>query len=111
MNVCLTGSSVPDHVRPPPYYLSGQPPPGPRQPTPNTKEEVERMRAACSLARRILTEASKMANPGVTTDSIDQLVTRLVFEAGAYPSPLNYRHFPKSVCTSGRVLCILSPLV
>ena len=49
---------------------------------------MERIRAACSLARRILTEASKMATPGVTTDSIDQLVTRLAFEAGGGSLPL-----------------------
>ena len=88
-------------MRPPDYYLTGVPAPGPAQPTVNTAEDIERLRAACSLARRILSEASRLATPGVTTDEIDQLVTRLAFEAGAYPSPLNYRHFPKSVCTSG----------
>ena len=97
----VTGSSLPAHVSPPSYYLTGQPTPGPRQPTANTLQEVQRMRAACSLARRILNEASRLATPGVTTDNIDLLVTELAFEAGAYPSPLNYRHFPKSVCTSG----------
>ena len=72
----------------------------------NTAEDIERLRAACRLARRILDEASTLATPGVTTDQIDQLVTRLAFQAGAYPSPLNYRHFPKSVCTSvNNVLC------
>jgi len=34
---------------------------------------------------------SQIIKPGVTTDEIDQLVTRLSFLAGAYPSPLNYR--------------------
>lgn len=90
----------------PGYYLTGVPPPGPAQPTVNTREDIERLKAACRLAREILKEASSLASPGVTTDQIDQLVTRLAFQAGAYPSPLNYRQFPKSVCTSvNNVIC------
>jgi len=58
------------------------------------------MREACTLARRVLTEAGKLAKVGITTNEIDDLVTHLAFDAGAYPSPLNYRNFPKSVCTS-----------
>lgn len=37
---------------------------------------------------------------GMTTSEIDELVHRVVVEGGAYPSPLNYLGFPKSVCTS-----------
>jgi methionyl aminopeptidase len=37
---------------------------------------------------------------GRTTDDIDAMVHRLAIENNAYPSPLNYRGFPKSVCTS-----------
>ena len=87
----MSGSSIPEHVSRPSYYLSGQPGPGPSQPQPNTPQEVERMRAACSLASKILSEASTLARPGVTTDHIDQTVTKLAFQASAYPSPLNYR--------------------
>ena len=47
-----------------------------------------------------------MVSGGVTTEQIDQLVTKLSFDAGAYPSPLNYRNFPKSVCSSvNNVIC------
>lgn len=38
--------------------------------------------------------------PGITTDDIDELAHRLTIESGAYPSPLHYSGFPKSVCTS-----------
>ena len=38
--------------------------------------------------------------PGITTEEIDHLVHHLTVSHGAYPSPLNYRGFPKSVCTS-----------
>lgn len=34
--------------------------------------------------------AGKMVAPGVTTDEIDQAVHKMIIEAGAYPSPLNY---------------------
>jgi methionyl aminopeptidase len=43
--------------------------------------------------------------PGVTTDELDAPATR-VHRRGGYPSPLNYRGFPKSVCTSvNEVIC------
>lgn len=34
------------------------------------------------------------------TDLIDSMVHDLIIQSNAYPSPLNYRFFPKSVCTS-----------
>lgn len=36
----------------------------------------------------------------MTTDAIDEAVHNWTIEAGAYPSPLHYKGFPKSVCTS-----------
>ena len=102
----LPASSIPSHVTPPPYYMSGEPGPSPERPEVKTPEAIAGMRTACSLARQILNEASQLARPGVRTQEIDEAVTRLAFEAGAYPSPLNYRGFPKSVCTSvNNVVC------
>ena len=37
--------------------------------------------------------------PGITTDQIDAIVHQAIIDRNAYPSPLNYREFPKSVCT------------
>lgn len=37
---------------------------------------------------------------GVTTEDIDKVVHQAAILFGAYPSPLNYKEFPKSVCTS-----------
>ena len=37
---------------------------------------------------------------GVTTDAIDKVVHQAAIQCNAYPSPLNYLGFPKSVCTS-----------
>ena len=42
----------------------------------------------------------------MTTDEIDMYVHDKVISEGAYPSPLNYQNFPKSVCTSvNNVVC------
>lgn len=46
---------------------------------------------------------SKIASfyqPSVTTNEIDKAVHEMIIDAGAYPSPLGYGGFPKSVCTS-----------
>lgn len=64
-----------------------------------SQEEINGIRESCQLARKILDEAHKIVKPGVTTDEIDTLVHDLTIENGAYPSPLNYYGFPKSVCT------------
>jgi len=37
---------------------------------------------------------------GVTTDDLDAIAHAACIAAGAYPSPLLYRRFPKSICTS-----------
>lgn len=68
--------------------------------------EIENMKKACKLARNILKEAGESLRVGVTTNEIDQLVYDLSLAHDAYPSPLNYRGFPKSVCTSvNNVIC------
>jgi methionyl aminopeptidase len=71
-----------------------------------TAEEIEGIRAACKLGRYVLDEAHKIAKVGVRTDEIDVLIHELCVENEAYPSPLNYYDFPKSVCTSvNEVIC------
>ena len=64
------------------------------------------MREAGSLAAEILRLAGEQVRPGITTDEIDIFVHDLTIERGAYPSPLNYHGYPKSVCTSvNDVIC------
>ena len=41
-----------------------------------------------------------MLQPGITTDFLDATIHDMIINNGAYPSPLNYRGFPKSICTS-----------
>tara|TARA_B110000977_G_scaffold86338_1_gene115046 strand:+ start:27011 stop:27229 length:219 start_codon:yes stop_codon:yes gene_type:complete len=62
-------------------------------------EQIEMMKKAGRLAAEVLDFAESIAKPGVTTDYIDQKVHKMIIDAGAYPSPLNYGGFPKSVCT------------
>jgi len=72
----------------------------------NDPEGLDRMRHAARLARRVLDYACTLAKPGVTTDDIDTAVHEALLEAGAYPSPLNYVGFPKSLCSSvNEVIC------
>jgi methionyl aminopeptidase len=64
------------------------------------------MREAGKLAAEILRLAGEQVRPGITTDEIDIFVHDLTIERGAYPSPLNYHGYPKSVCTSvNDVIC------
>ena len=66
-----------------------------------TAADVEGMRRAGRLAAEVLDMAEKMIAPGTTTtNDIDEAVHAMTIAAGAYPSPLNYGGFPKSVCTS-----------
>ena len=65
-----------------------------------TPEEVERVRAAGKVAAGAIVEAAKIAVPGTTTDQIDVLIHEYICDHGAYPSTVDYRGYPKSVCTS-----------
>ena len=51
-------------------------------------------------------EVGPRVEPGVTTDRLDEIVHDATIARGGYPSPLNYRGYPKSVCTSvNEVIC------
>ena len=57
------------------------------------------MREACLLGRKALDLGHSLVKPGVTTDFIDAKVHNFIIKNNAYPSPLNYHSFPKSLCT------------
>eukprot|EP00775_Hariotina_reticulata_P003656 gene3656-3917_t len=97
---------VPAQIPRPPYAASGKLPPVDRKPQIHTAEGLVKMRASCKLAAQVLQAAGELIRPGITTDEIDAAVHQMVVDAGAYPSPLNYGRFPKSVCTSvNEVMC------
>jgi methionyl aminopeptidase len=71
-----------------------------------TPSMLARMREACQLAGDTLVMVGKHIAPGMTTDDINTLVHDYTLKHGAWPSPLNYHGFPKSVCTSvNEVVC------
>ncbi|MBN8551136.1 MAG: type I methionyl aminopeptidase [Deltaproteobacteria bacterium] len=72
------------------------------------------MRETCRITSLILDAVGDIIKPGISTEDINTFVHRMTLEHGATPSPLNYKGYPKSVCTSiNDVVChgIPSPLV
>ncbi|KAI5461943.1 methionine aminopeptidase 1 [Mariannaea sp. PMI_226] len=66
----------------------------------------EAMRKVCRLAREVLDVVASELKPGITTDYLDSVCHKACIERDSYPSPLNYNHFPKSICTSpNEVVC------
>uniref|UniRef100_A0A7N0ZWK7 Methionine aminopeptidase n=1 Tax=Kalanchoe fedtschenkoi TaxID=63787 RepID=A0A7N0ZWK7_KALFE len=91
---------VPDHIPKPPYVGTLELPPLSKQHQFHDSQGIDKMRTACQLAARVLDYAGTLVRPSVTTNEIDKAVHQMIIDAGAYPSPLGYGGFPKSVCTS-----------
>ena len=71
-----------------------------------TEADIELMREPCQITAAILDEVGEIVRPGISTEEINTFVHRRTTEFGAIPSPLNYKGFPKSVCTSPNdVIC------
>ena len=71
-----------------------------------SKQEIEKMRATCKLAAECLDFVAPHVVPGVTTEELDRLCHEWTLDHGAVPAPLNYKGFPKSICTSvNEVIC------
>jgi methionyl aminopeptidase len=68
--------------------------------------QIIELRRAARLAAETLERTAEILKPGITTDDINDFVHAYTVERGAIPAPLNYRGFPKSVCTSvNEVVC------
>ncbi len=64
-------------------------------------EDIEKMRIAGRLAASVLEMIEPHVVPGVTTDELDRICHAYIVEQlDAIPAPLNYRGFPRSICTS-----------
>lgn len=72
-----------------------------------TPEEIEKMRVAGRLAAEVLDMIEPHVKPGVSTDELNAIChDYMVNVQGVIPAPLNYRGFPKSICTSvNHVVC------
>lgn len=69
-------------------------------------EDFDGMRRAGRLAAETLDFVTPYVKPGVTTGELDRLCHDFILDHGATPAPLNYRGFPKSICTSiNHVVC------
>ncbi|XP_020217677.1 methionine aminopeptidase 1D, chloroplastic/mitochondrial [Cajanus cajan] len=91
---------VPKNIPRPPYVNSIVPAGLVSGAEVHDKQGIECMRASGRLAAQVLQYAGTLVKPGITTDEIDQAVHQMIIDNGAYPSPLGYGGFPKSVCTS-----------
>jgi methionyl aminopeptidase len=66
-----------------------------------TAEEIDKMRVAGRLAAEVLEMIEPYVQPGVSTAELDRIChDYIVNRQHAIPAPLNYRGFPKSICTS-----------
>ncbi len=66
-----------------------------------TEDEIQKMRIAGKLASDVLVMIGPHVKPGITTDDLNQICHDfIVNEQDAIPAPLNYKGFPKSICTS-----------
>jgi methionyl aminopeptidase len=96
--------AVPAHILRPEYAASGRPQAQGKDV--KTPEELERLRRACRAAARVLRVTGEAVRVGITTDALDEIAHAETIRLGGYPSPLNYRGFPKSLCTSvNEVIC------
>ncbi|BFF94997.1 methionine aminopeptidase 1D chloroplastic/mitochondrial [Drosophila madeirensis] len=93
--------TVPERIPKPQYYY-GNMPPGSTLGTPEIKntDQIKAMRLSGQLAAKILQECGSLAIVGKSTDEIDAYAHELIIKSNAYPSPLRYAGFPKSICTS-----------
>lgn len=98
---------VPKHIETPSYFNRFEPPIA----TDGEGDikgivQIEAVRKSCGIAASVLERCSKIIKVGVTTEDIDHFVHHETIKLNAYPSPLQYVTFPKSVCTSvNNVIC------
>ena len=100
---------VPDRINRPSYADTGVVDRW-SEPTVKTADVIGRMRRAGREAADALAVVAAAAQPGITTDALDELCHQEALRRDAYPSPLNYegavQPFPKSLCTSvNEVIC------
>ncbi len=66
----------------------------------------EGMRAAGRVASDTLDMITEHVRPGIKTEELDDICRKYIEGKGGVPAPLNYRGFPKSICTSvNHVVC------
>ncbi len=71
-----------------------------------SEKDIEGIRKSCALTKSILDDLNTQIKPGITTNDINEWVHAVTLKNKAIPAPLNYKGFPKSICTSiNEVIC------
>ena len=71
-----------------------------------SEEDFNYMRKSGSLAAEILDKLKEIIKPGISTLEINDFCHDMIIDNNAVPAPLNYKGFPKSICTSvNHVVC------
>ena len=71
-----------------------------------TSDDFKGMRKAGLLAAKVLDRLRDLIIPGISTEEINTFCHDLILKNNATPAPLNYKGFPKSICTSvNHVVC------
>lgn len=72
-----------------------------------TPSEIDKMRTAGRLAAEVLEMIEPHVKPGITTGELDRICHDFMVDIQqTIPAPLNYKGFPKSICTSiNHVIC------
>jgi methionyl aminopeptidase len=97
---------VPADIERPPYIATGGIPASRNERLVKSADTVAKMRKAGLAAGEVLDAVAAAIEPGVTTDDLDAVAHEAYIARGGYPSPLRYKGFPKSVCTSvNEVIC------
>ena len=72
----------------------------------HSSNDFDGMRRAGKLAAETLDMIAPHVVPGVSTDKLNRICHEFIIDNNAVPSPLNYRGYPKSICTSiNHVVC------
>jgi methionyl aminopeptidase len=71
-----------------------------------SNQEIEIMKKSCRLAASVLTYIDPYVKPGISCVELNDLCHEYIVKNKAVPSPLNYKGYPKSICTSvNSVVC------
>lgn len=103
--------AIPKHIKVPDYAQNGRPISEIKNDrvgkiTILSEKEIEKVRKVGKLSREILDITASHIKPGITSDELDAILHKECIKRNAYPSPLNYYNFPKSICTSiNEVIC------
>ncbi|KAJ1659284.1 Methionine aminopeptidase 1 [Dispira simplex] len=103
--------AVPEHIARPDYSETGIPVSEHAVRSSNrieclSAEDIVKVREVARLGREVLDEGARAIRVGITTNELDIIIHQACIDRGAYPSPLNYYNFPKSMCSSvNEVIC------